>query len=249
MKLKRLFTPFIQFSNRLLPTQCLACGCTLYGELLCEHCHFDLPWSTRYEYVCVQCGLALSNADNFCGHCLHNPPAYSRSYIPFAYEYPLDSIIHRFKYRRKLSHGKLLGQLLAKHIQDCADNSENWQQPDIIISAPMHWRKRWQRGFNQADILGEYLAEKTNTPLATKCIRRKAQATTQKESTRVERQQNLRDAFYISDNTKQQIKGKKIALVDDVVTTTATLREISRLLISAGVSDIQVWALARTMEK
>ncbi len=234
--------------NHLLPTQCLLCGATLKGELLCDGCLYDLPWVQRYEHRCQQCALALESAGNFCGHCLHQPPAFSRSIIPLAYQHPLTPLIHRFKYRGKLTHGKLLGQLLAQHISDCATHAD-WKIPDLLIPTPMHWTRRWQRGFNQAEILGQYLASTTGIPLATQIIRRLHRTPAQKELTRSERQKNLRKAFTISANAQQKIIGKRIALIDDVVTTTATMRELSQLLIKAGAKDVQVWALARTMEK
>lgn len=237
-----------RLKSGLLPTQCLLCAATLKGELLCEGCLYDLPWAQRYEHRCQQCALALKSAGDFCGHCLNQPPAFSRSIIPFAYQYPLTPLIHRFKYRCKLTHGKLLGQLLAQHISDCALQTD-WQMPDLLIPAPMHWTRRWQRGFNQSEILGLYLARATGVPLATRIIQRQHRSLAQKELTRSERQKNLRKAFVISPEAQQKITGKRIALIDDVVTTTATMRELSKLLIKAGAKNVQVWALARTMEK
>ena len=164
-----------------------------------------------------------------------------------AYEYPLTPLIHKFKYRRNLTSGKLLGQFLAEYISNCAQNNSDWQMPDVIIPTPMHWMRRWQRGFNQAEILGSYVASELKLPLATDIIQRKQRTPSQKELTRAERQKNLRKAFAISPNNQQKIIGKHIALIDDVVTTTATARELSQLLIKAGAADVQIWALARTM--
>ncbi len=237
-----------RLKSGLLPSQCLLCAATLKGELLCEGCLYDLPWAQRNEHSCQQCALALTSAGDFCGHCLSQPPSFSRSIIPFAYQYPLTPLIHRFKYHRKLAHGKLLGQLLAQHINDCTTQAD-WQMPDLLIPAPMHWTKRWQRGFNQAEILAQYLARITRVPLATRIIQCQHRSPAQKELTRSERQKNLRKAFFISPAAQQKVFGKRIALIDDVVTTTATMRELSKLLIKAGAKDVQVWALARTMEK
>jgi ComF family protein len=247
--LDHITTAFLFLCNRLLPTQCLLCGDELAGELLCEGCLYDLPWIQRHENTCPQCALAFEGLDTLCGHCLNNPPAFSASLIPFSYQHPVTPLIHRFKYRATLSHGKLLGQLLAQHIIDCADNRPDWNKPDLIIPVPIHWTRRWQRGFNQTEILARYVASATTIPLATNIIQRCKRTPTQKELTRNQRQKNLTQAFTISSKATQHIRGKKIALLDDVVTTTATVRELSRQLIQAGASDVQVWALARTMEK
>jgi len=230
----------------LFPSQCLLCARALNGDLLCTNCQYDLPHCYG-QLLCQQCGLRIESLGDFCGHCLRHPPGFSRSFIPFAYEHPLDHLIHRFKYRRNLTTGKLLGQMLADYLNYCAQEHNDWLVPDLIIPAPMHWLRRWQRGFNQAEILGQYVANELKIPLATHLIKRTHKTPAQKELSRNERQINLRKAFSIDEKKQMHIKDKRIALIDDVVTTTATVRELSQLLIKAGAKDVQVWALARTM--
>jgi len=242
------FLHLYQLGNQLLPTQCLLCGCPLKGELLCEGCEFDLPWIHSHEHRCQQCALSLESAADFCGHCLKQPPAFQQSFIPFAYQYPLNSLIHCFKYRRKLASGKLLGELFAQYMMDCANTHPDWRQPDLLIPTPMHWTRRWHRGFNQTDLLSQYLARATDIPMNAKIVQRLQRTPAQKELSRSERQKNLRCAFYLSPKSHLLVKSKCIALVDDVVTTTATMRELSQLLIKAGAKEVQVWALARTMD-
>ena len=137
--------------------------------------------------------------------------------------------------------------MLANHLKECAHDDDAWRSPDLLIPAPMHWLKRWQRGFNQAEFLAQHIARELQIPLATKIVKRTHKTPAQKELTRSQRQQNLRKAFAISEKNRVQINGKRIAIIDDVVTTTATVRELSQLLIRAGAKEVQVWALARTM--
>lgn len=238
-----------QFGNQLLPTQCLLCGYALKAKLVCDGCKLDLPWIQHHQYRCKQCALALESAADYCGHCLKQPPAFSYSVIPFSYQYPLNILIQRFKYRRKLESGKLLGTLFAQYLLECAHTYPEWRQPDLLMPTPMHWTRRWHRGFNQADVLSHYLAEAIGIPLNSNIIQRVKRTPAQKELTRSERQKNLRSAFYLSPQSQNLIQNKSIALVDDVVTTTATMRELSKLLLQAGAKEIQVWALARTMDK
>jgi len=235
-----------QLSQQLFPTQCLLCACTLHGDLLCGDCQYDLP-HVYGKNICQQCGLACNSLSYFCGHCLSNPPAFSHSFIPFAYEYPLDGLIHKFKYQRHLTSGKLLGQLLADYLQYHAQDQDDWHTPDMIVPAPMHWLKRWQRGFNQAEFLGKQVARALEIPFATHLIQRVQKTPAQKELTRAARQHNLRKAFVIADKHRAAIAGKHIALIDDVVTTTATARALSQLLLKSGAKEVQIWALARTM--
>lgn len=233
-------------SRNLLPSQCLLCASpsgdsTLPG--LCPGCLYDLPFMDSGAR-CKICGLGLHSSGEHCGQCLHQPPNFSHSHIPFSYQYPLDGIIQGFKYRRHLASGQLLGRLLADYLEHCRQESPDWQAPDLIIPTPMHWLRRWKRGFNQADMLAGVLARQLGIPLACKLVQRHKRAPSQQGLSRHQRQRNLRNAFAIKH--PERIAGKCIALVDDVVTTTATARELSRLLRKAGAADVQIWALART---
>jgi ComF family protein len=234
--------------DHCLPNHCLLCDSRVGRHLLCGGCAGDLPYVIP-QHLCKQCGLNLRSAGDYCGHCLRQPPPFDRSYIPFAYEFPVAALIHQFKYRRGLTYGKLLGRLLVEFLVRQAQCQPDWEMPDLIIPAPMHWLRRWQRGFNQAEILARYLGQEFHLPIATTLIHRTHKTPAQKELTRRERQQNLRKAFALNARAANQVAGKRVAIVDDVVTTTVTVRELSKLLRAAGASDIQIWALARTMEK
>ncbi len=234
------------FGQQLLSSQCLLCTGPLGDSALpnlCGGCLYDLPFIDSQQR-CKICGLSLPGSGEHCGQCLHQPPNFSHSHIPFSYQYPLDGIIQGFKYRRHLASGELLGKLLADYLEHCHQENPNWQVPDLIIPTPMHWLRRWKRGFNQADLLAGILAKQLGIPLASKLVRRHKQAPSQQGLSRDQRQRNLRNAFAIS--RPELVAGKHIALVDDVVTTTATARELSRLLRKAGATDVQLWALART---
>lgn len=238
--------------NRLLPTTCLLCGCGLGGELLCSGCEFDLPHLIKASRLCFQCSIPLSSDGepsdgDFCGHCLRRPPAFSHSVIPFSYQHPLDFLIHSFKYRRQLACGNALAQALAAYIQHHYEETRQpW--PEMIIPVPLHWTRRWQRGFNQAEVIGFELAQKLDLPLLSHLCRRRKPTPHQKGLSRAERQQNLRGAFEVKAGA-EQIQGRCVALLDDVVTTTATAREVSELLIKNGARAVHVWALARTPDK
>lgn len=246
--MKTLLTRLTQAANRLLPTTCLLCACRLEGELLCSGCEMDLPHLGRAEYLCQQCALPLASDAGFCGHCLHQPPAFSHSVIPFSYQHPLDYLIHRFKYHRQLASGRALAKTLAAYIQHHYDEQQIGL-PEIIVPVPLHWMRRGQRGFNQAELIGEELAQQLHIPLETRVCKRSKRTPSQKGLTRAERQENLRKAFSISNRSAQKIHGKCVALLDDVVTTTATARELSQLLVQHGAREVHIWALARTPEK
>jgi ComF family protein len=235
---------FRRLFHHFLPTSCLLCGCHLGTELLCDACELSLPHS-EHQDACQQCALPLATYADFCGQCLQKPPAFSRSVIPFIYQHPVDFLIHNFKYRRKLSHGRALAQLLAHKIRhDQQEHPDN--RPDLLLTVPLHWSRRWQRGFNQTEIIAKELAVQLQIPLLTHTCRRRTATPSQKGLSRAQRQSNLRGAFELTKNSQKLIEGKRVALLDDVVTTTATARELSKLLIKHGATDVQIWALART---
>lgn len=234
-------------TNRLLPTSCLLCGCDLKGELLCAGCALDLPHLEQAGQLCQQCSLPFASEGAFCGHCLHKPPAFSHSVIPFSYQYPLDFLIQSFKYRANLSAGRALAQVLAAQVYHHYQET-HWPWPDLILPVPLHWTRRWQRGFNQAELIGQELAHRLNIPLQTRLCQRRQRTSSQKGLSRIERQKNLRNAFVIAPKAQEKLQRKCVALLDDVVTTTATARTISDLLIGGGASEVHVWALARTLD-
>lgn len=242
-RLGKLIEPL---GNALFPGNCLLCA-NATGDSphpnLCSGCLYDLPFA-EHQHSCKICALTLASSGEHCGQCLHQPPGFSHSHIPFTYQYPLDELIQGFKYRRHLASGELLAKLLVDYLDHCRNEHLDWQSPDLIIPTPMHWFRRWRRGFNQADLLARAVARRLDIPLASRLVYRHKQVATQQGLSREQRQRNLRNAFGI--RHPEQIQGKRIALVDDVVTTTATARELSRLLRKAGAADVQVWALART---
>jgi len=225
--------------DRLLPAPCLICGLASADyQLLCPACDKSLPRLNREPFLCHCCALPLTSDASLCGKCLHKPPAFSQSSIAFSYAHPLDFLIQQFKYRRQLSSGKLLARLLAETCQGA-------QQPDFLVPVPIHWRKRWQRGFNQSELMAYWMGKHLDIPVLSAC-QQDQRHHSQKGLGRAERLKNLRQSFSIKANNLNKINGAHIALVDDVVTTTATARTLSELLIKAGAKRVDIWALART---
>lgn len=232
--------------NALLPCHCLLCDTSLKSDLLCQSCQLALPY--LHSPTCQSCALPLNTQSHYCGHCLHNPPPFSHSLIPFRYDFPMDSMIHRFKYQRQLTQGKTLAGLLAEYLTHSYDQQRELNLPELIVPVPLHWSRRWQRGFNQTEVLGWDLAQAMNIPLMTRLCRRTQRTPPQRGLSRKERQRNLRTAFSLTDHAQTTLEGKCLALLDDVVTTTSTARALGTRLIEAGAAEVHVWALARTPE-
>ena len=152
-----------------------------------------------------------------------------------SYEGPLRELIHLFKYAKVESLAHPLGRMLA----DAVPLDERF---DVAIAMPMHWRKRWQRGFNQAELLSEEAAKRYGLKLSL-CLRRKRATKAQAGLSESERKQNLKDSFFVS--KPQEVAGKHVLLIDDVFTTGSTLRAATAALKEAGAARVVALTLAR----
>jgi ComF family protein len=152
-----------------------------------------------------------------------------------SYDGPLRNLIHAFKYGKVESLAKPLGKFL------CGALPAN-EEFDLVIAMPMHWRKRMERGFNQAELLARPVAKLYGLKLA-KNLRRKKRTVSQAGLTQAERQNNLKGSFEVR-NTGE-VSGRRILLVDDVFTTGATLRAATDVLKSAGAARVCALTLAR----
>ncbi len=224
-------------ADALAPNMCLLCGQHCPGPLaLCQGCDSDLPHLTS---GCRRCALPMpGTTTGECGDCLRAPPPFKRCIAACNFDYPVDSLIRDFKHRRKLAIGAVLAGLLVRKLPGAYADDE-W--PDVITAVPLHWRRLLQRGFNQAALLAGQVGRPLQLPVANLC-RRPHYTPPQQRAGRTERRKNLRDAFRITGC----VRGKHIAIVDDVVTTGNTVSELARAFKNAGARRVDVWAIART---
>ena len=222
--------------------RCLLCLGNASGipECICVACTNDLPWLGS---ACRQCALPLPNEDMLCGQCQQQPPAFSQIIAPFRYEFPLDSLIPAFKYQHKLTYGRLLAHLLHQTVvYQYAERQ--LQLPDLVIPLPLHRKRQAQRGYNQALELARPVARQLGITLDHRNLIRQRATTPQQGLKASARRRNLQGAFVC--RAPEQLQGKHIALVDDVVTTGATVNEASRTLLQAGAASVSIWCVART---
>lgn len=156
-----------------------------------------------------------------------------------SYEGPLREFIHLFKYGGIETLAEPLAQLLLRALPRDSHF-------DVVIAMPMHWRKQWQRGFNQAALLARPVAKRYGLKLSSNLARRrytKAQAGLSEE----QRRENLKNSFWV--RRAEEIQGKRILVIDDVLTTGATMREAAGTLRSAGAAHVSALTLARVDQR
>ncbi|MFB0701223.1 ComF family protein [Pseudomonas protegens] len=219
---------------------CLLCDEPSDSALaLCAPCLDELPWLGAQ---CSVCALPLPGPGLTCGQCLQEPPAFQRVIAPWRYDFPVDSLISRFKHHEKWPFGRLMAELLGQFLHYRFD--EGLPRPDCLLPVPLSRRRLRQRGFNQAGMLAQWLGASLQLVVQPELLLRTQDTPAQQGLDARARQRNLRQAFALADQA--QVAGRHLALVDDVLTTGATAQALARLLINAGARRVDIYCLART---
>ena len=220
-------------------------SCLLCGEAsddatpICTACETDLPWLGDQ---CQSCALPLPGSGLSCPQCSIHPPAFSEVLVPWLYAFPVDSLVLRFKHQSKWPMGRLLAQMLGQFLQHRFD--EGLPRPDCLLPVPLAKKRLRQRGYNQAAMLAHWLGTSLNLPVNEQLLKRTKETPAQQGLNAKARKRNLRGAFTLLN--AEQVQGRHVALIDDVLTTASTADAISRLLIEAGARRVDVYCLART---
>lgn len=223
--------------TRLWPARCLVCrepGAD--GHDLCGSCRAGLPWNRS---ACTRCAIPLpGGADDamVCGDCLQRPPPLHATRAAFVYGAPLDRLLPRFKFHHDLASGRLLAQLMAAA---CAKA----ERPEALIPIPLHRTRLRQRGYDQALELARPLARALRIPLFQGVLVRSRATSAQSQLDARQRARNLRGAFAV--RGRYLPLPAHVALVDDVMTTGATLHAAAKALQRAGVARVDAWVVAR----
>jgi ComF family protein len=222
----------------LLPRHCLLCGCASGSENLCAGCAADLP---RIDHSCRHCSLPLNlPEDSFCGHCLASPPAWDCATAALLYDFPVDQLVCRFKFGRNLACGRVLSRELLRAVLD-----RPIQFPDCIVPVPLHRLRHANRTFNQSELLAHHLGKVLEIPVCRSVLRRRRRTGAQSGMNAAQRKRNIKGAFSCRIDTIPGAAQRRVALVDDVLTTGATLAGCALALKKAGAGCVSVWVAAR----
>ncbi len=229
----------------VLPVECAGCGAALSDDpvpFFCRSCWADI--SPIDGPVCPRCGrpfaspVALTfSPDHICGSCRKKPPAYTKAWSLYPYTPPLRDALRLFKYRGKVALAEALGRLW--------HTSALPQHLDLLMPVPIHPSRLREREFNQSLLLADRLNSRLQLPLSFDNLVRLRSTAPQTELSRSARLKNLRRAFAI--RRPDEVREKRILLIDDVFTTGTTVNECAKALRKAGAADVYVCTLARTL--
>ena len=229
--------------NLLFPDDCRLCGEPLqeFSRIpVCSPC-LRSPEPLRADFFCVDCKMPFVNRfpldqTGRCSLCRLGLQGFDAVYTYGSYEGPLRDLVHLYKYQGVQPLARYFGDLLAIALP-------RDRRFDVIVPMPLHWTKRWQRGFNQSELLAEEIGRSWNVPVRN-IVTRKRSTAPQAGLTNAKRRANVQNAFSLKPGAR--LNGQSVLLVDDVITTGATASACARALRRAGAKHVSVLAVART---
>jgi ComF family protein len=223
------------------PPACPLCGVLLKRDgnpLFCSACLAGMKPVPSPR--CPRCLLpypAVDGHDHLCQDCLLNPPPFAAVTSVALYEDRLSQAVQRFKYRGTFSLDRPLGHLLA----DAMETGPAFSRPRLLVPVPLHVSRLRRRGYNQSLLLARVLGRRWRVPVSPRLLVRTRETIPQQGLKAAERRRNLKGAFRV----RKPLEGETVLLVDDVMTTGATVRECSRVLLEAGAGRVEVAVLGR----
>ncbi len=227
-----------------LPSQCEVCR-QWDSAALCGAC------SSRFGQAvprCARCGLRMGLASAACGACLREPPPFESTSCVADYSFPWDRLIVAFKFEGRVELADVLAQALHEAVV-VQTQARGGTVPGLVLPVPLSPQRLAERGYNQAWELARRVARRLGTRARSDVLLRPGETAHQADLSRAERQSNLRRAFMVDPRRRPVVSGLAVALVDDVMTTGATVHEAACVLLRAGAASVQVWVVARTPER
>jgi ComF family protein len=223
------------------PTQCAVCH-GWGAQRVCETC---IGRFKTEKTRCQRCALPVPENVSICGECLINPPAFDQALTAVDYAAPWNTLIGRLKFHEGLDMSAVLADVLLKAAQGAANHQEG-----LLLPIPLSANRLRERGFNQSWELTRRLAQQLAWRAdANLLLRIKDTPSQLTQQTRAQRMSQLRGAFAVEPLRRAELQGARVILVDDVMTSGATMTEAALALRAAGAVHIQAWVVARTLRR
>jgi ComF family protein len=234
----------LEAATRLVyPPVCVSCQhATAEPHALCAHCWAGIGFISRP--CCERLGTPFSvdiGGQLLSPQAIADPPVFARARAVARYDETARALVHRLKYGDRTELAIALARMMALAGRELMADCE------VIVPVPLHWTRGWRRRFNQSALLARELGRIAGRPVALEAVIRVRRTATQVGLSREERRENLRAAFRPGSAARQQIQGRRVLLVDDVLTSGATANAVSRALLKAGASAVDVLTFARVV--
>ncbi|MGS2743397.1 ComF family protein [Halomonas sp. LS-001] len=221
--------------RQALPGHCAFClGEPMPHKAWCQECFDGMPWN---RVCCQRCAEPLTSlTQGLCVHCQQDLPAFASAHVPFLYRGPVRQLVHDFKFKASPRAGNLM---VALYLDTLSGHAEWQRDSDVLVPVPLFTRRSRERGFNQSDWFARQLSQ--HLGLAVTHAIRTVDTPSQRLLGRSARRNNLGDVFQLT-----LASPARVILVDDVVTTGATVQSLASAAWLAGATDVSVMAFART---
>ena len=234
---------FKRLLDLLFPPQCLSCDTLVPSHgTLCLPCWQGIGFIT--EPCCAKCGYPFDFAmgsETYCADCLQDLPSFSRARSAFRYNDASRQLVLRLKFQDQTLLARIYGPWLASAGRELIENS------DVIVPVPLHYWRFVQRRYNQSALLAQSLSKQCGLTALVDGMRRTRHTMPQADLARKDRLENVKGAFAVTPRYGPAIKGKSVLLVDDVMTSRATVDECAKALLKAGALSVNVLTLGRTV--
>jgi ComF family protein len=226
-----------------LPPLCPACREPVDGRALCPACWSKLSFITRP--YCERLGIPFvydPGPGILSMEAIADPPAYRRARAAVRFDEIARALVHALKYGDRLDLAPMMGRWVSHA------GRELLAEADALVPVPLHWRRLWARRFNQSAMLAAAISAESSVPIAAGVLKRVKPTAQQVGLSRTERAANVQGAFRVPPEARGAVAGRRLALVDDVLTSGATVDGCARALLRAGAANVDVLIFARVAD-
>jgi ComF family protein len=226
-----------------LPPLCASCREPVEGRGLCPSCWSKLSFITRP--YCERLGIPFAYDPGpgiLSMEAIADPPAYNRGRAAVRFDEISRALVHSLKYGDRLDLAPMMGRWMSHAGREILSGAE------ALVPVPLHWRRLWARRFNQSAMLAAAISAESGVPVAAAALKRVKATAQQVGLSRSERASNVQGAFKVPEESKGAVAGRRLVLVDDVLTSGATVDGCARALNRAGAANVDVLIFARVAD-
>ena len=226
-----------------LPTLCVACREPVAGEGVCANCWSKLSFIAKP--YCPRLGIPFvydPGPELLSMEAIASPPAYQRARAAVRYDEVAKTLVHALKYQDRTDLAPTMGRWMARA------GSELLAEADALVPVPLHWRRAWHRRYNQSGALAAVIGRQSGVKLKAELLQRSRATEQQVGLSRAQRASNVQGAFRVSSERQSEVSGARIVLIDDVLTSGATLDACARALLRAKAAQVDVLVFARVVD-